>query len=74
MKGAIRLLLAIFYADDGYIASRCEEHLQEAIDLLADLFDRVGLRTYTSHPLGLGCVGAKFDSIKQVSKEVDGFL
>ena len=45
LKGAIRLLLAIFYADDGYIASRSEEQLQEAIVLLADVFDRVGLRT-----------------------------
>ena len=32
------------------------------------------LTRYTSHPLGLGCVGAKSDSIEQVSKEVDGFL
>jgi hypothetical protein len=44
LKDAIRLLLAIFYADDGYIASRDKHQLQEAIDVLVDLFDRVGLR------------------------------
>jgi len=59
LKDAIKLLLAIFYADDGYIASRSKEQLQEAIDLLADLFDRVGLCTNTSKTKGMTCVSGK---------------
>ena len=59
LKDAIKLLLAIFYADDGYIASRSKEQLQEAIDLLANLFDRVRLRTNTSKTKGMTCVSGK---------------
>ena len=38
---------ALFYADDGEISSRDPEWLQGAIDVLADLFGRVGLKTNT---------------------------
>ena len=68
LKDAIRLLLAIFYADDGYIASWSKEQLQEAIDLLADFFDRVGLRTNTSKTKGMTCVSVKIRT--RLSEEV----
>ena len=45
--GQIRVLVAIFYADDGLIAARDHTTLQLAIDLLTGLFDRVGLETNT---------------------------
>ena len=41
----IRTRIAIFYSNDGLIASRNPETLQKAIDLLTGLFDRVGLQT-----------------------------
>ena len=44
----IRKLLACFYVDDGIIASRDPVFLQECIDKLAALFDRVGLVTNTT--------------------------
>ena len=44
----IRKLLACFYVDDGIIASRDPAFLQECIDKLAALFDRVGLVTNTT--------------------------
>ena len=46
--GKIRTLIAIFYADDGLIASRSPKTLQTAVDLLTGLFDRVGLQTITT--------------------------
>ena len=46
--GQVRVLVAIFYADDGLIAARNAKHLQTAIDLLTALFDRVGLQTNTT--------------------------
>jgi len=36
---------AIFYVDDAYLASRDPEFLQRALDILVDLFARVGLET-----------------------------
>ena len=38
---------ALFYADDGEVSSRDPDWLQGAIDVLADLFGRVGLKTNT---------------------------
>ena len=46
--GEIRTLIAVFYADDGLIASRNPKTLQTAVDLLTGLFDRVGLQTNTT--------------------------
>ena len=43
----VRVLVAIFYADNGLIAARNPKTLQTAIDLLTGLFDRVGLQTNT---------------------------
>ena len=36
---------AVFYVDDAYLASRDPEFLQRALDILVDLFARVGLET-----------------------------
>ena len=41
----IRVIAAVFYADDGLIAARDAKRLQQAFDILIDLFDRVGLAT-----------------------------
>ena len=41
----IRVIAAVFYADDGLIAARDAKRLQQAFDMLIDLFDRVGLAT-----------------------------
>ena len=65
---AIRLLLAIFYADDGYIASRSEQQLQEALDILVDLFGRVGLRTNVQKTKGMTCVNGTIRT--KLSEEV----
>ena len=55
-QAAIHLFLALFYADDGYIASTDKELLQESImDILIELFERVGLRTNTKKTLGMTC-------------------
>ena len=41
----IRVIAAVFYADDGLIAARDPTLLQDAFNLLTALFDRVGLET-----------------------------
>ena len=41
----VRLLLACFYADNGLIASRDPDFLQQAFDILMGLFDRFSLGT-----------------------------
>jgi len=42
---ASRTLMAIFYADDAMLISRDPEQLQEALDIIVGLFERVGLWT-----------------------------
>jgi len=44
----VNLFLAIFYADDVFIAARDPERLQQTLDILVGLFERVGLRTNTT--------------------------
>jgi hypothetical protein len=39
---------AIFYVNDAYLTSRDVGFLQHALDILVDLFERVGLETNTS--------------------------
>ena len=41
----IRVIAAVFYAHDGLIAARDSTLLQDAFNLLIDLFDRVDLAT-----------------------------
>jgi hypothetical protein len=40
----VEALFAIFYVDDGYIASKDAEFLQESLDILVETFLRVGRR------------------------------
>ena len=44
----IRRLLAVFYVDDGVLASTDPTFLQTSFEKLVDLFERVGLRTNTT--------------------------
>jgi hypothetical protein len=52
----MRTVLAIFYADDAYVASRQPARLQEALDILVGLFRRVGLDTNTTKTKTMVCV------------------
>ena len=46
---------AIFYVNDAYLASRDAVFLQHALDILVDLFERVGLQTNTSKTQTMIC-------------------
>ena len=52
----LRRLMAIFYADDALLASRDPELLQESLDVMVGLFERVGLRTNTKKTKVMTCV------------------
>ena len=45
LAARVEALFAIFYVDDGYIASKDTEFLQEALDILVETFKRIGLTT-----------------------------
>ena len=45
--------------DDGYIASRDTEFLQEALDILVETFKRVGLTTNTKKTQAMVCTPGK---------------
>jgi len=47
LTGRIKAIFAIFYVDDGYIALKDAEFLQEALDILVETLKRVGLTTNT---------------------------
>ena len=51
----IEALFAIFYVDDGYIASRDAEFLQEALNILVETFKRVSLATNTKKTQAMVC-------------------
>ena len=55
----VRQLLAIFYADDAFIAGRDPVQLQDAINILVELFERVGLRTNTTKTQVMTCIPGK---------------
>jgi len=55
----IEALFAIFYVDDGYIASRDAEFLQEALDILVKTFKCVGLATNTKKTQAMVCTPGK---------------
>jgi len=55
----IRQLVALFYADNGYIASTDPVMLQESLDILIALFEQVGLLTNTSKTKAETCVDRK---------------
>jgi hypothetical protein len=46
---------AILYVDDAYLASWDAGFLQHALDILIDLFERVGIQTNTSKTLTMTC-------------------
>lgn len=47
---------ALFYADDGLLGSTDPDWLQQAFDVLVDLFERVGLRTNTDKTKVMICM------------------
>ena len=51
--------LAIFYVDDAYLASRDPDLLQKAMDIIVDLFERVGLETNKSKTVAMTCTPGK---------------
>jgi len=55
----IEALFDIFYVDDGYIASRDAEFLQEALDILVETFKCVGLATNTKKTQAMVCTLGK---------------
>ena len=54
-----RILMAIFYADDALLSSRDPRKLQDALDIIVGLFERVGLRTNTTKTKVMICVPGK---------------
>ena len=52
----VRDFLSIFYADDAVVAGRDVEFVQESLDIIVDLFERVGLRTNTSKTVSMACI------------------
>jgi len=55
----LSILLALLYADDAYFASTPKSILQKSMDILTELFDRVGLRTNTEKTKVMTCVNEK---------------
>ncbi len=58
---------AIFYVDDSYLASWDAGFLQHALDILVNLFKRVGLQTNTSKTLTMICMPGRIQT--QLSTE-----
>ncbi|EJK57216.1 hypothetical protein THAOC_22766 [Thalassiosira oceanica] len=52
----LSILLALLYADNAYIASTSRRVVQDSMDILTELFDRVGLRTNTEKTKVMTCV------------------
>jgi hypothetical protein len=74
-KGLVGLF-AVFYVDDGYIASRVAEFLQEALDILVKMFKRIGFATNTKKTQAMICMPGKIrvqlpmDSYKRMCEGV----
>ncbi len=72
----IKGLFAVFYINDGYIASRDAELLQEALDILVKTFKHVGLAMNTKNTQALVCTPGRIrvqlpaDSYKRMRKGV----
>ncbi len=58
-EALLETLFAIFYVDDGYIASRDPVFLQQAMDILVATFKRVGLETNTKKTQAMVCTPGK---------------
>jgi hypothetical protein len=69
-------LFAVFYVDDGYIASHDTEFLQEALDILVETFKCVGLATNMKKTQAMVCMRGKIqvqllmDSYRRMGKGV----
>jgi len=72
----VEALFAIFYVDDGYIASKDAEFLQESLDILVKTFTCVGLATNTKKTQAMVCTPGKIrvqlpsDSYRQLREGV----
>jgi hypothetical protein len=53
---------AIFYVDDAYLASRDPEFLQRALDILVNLFARVGLKTNVKKTQTMICMPGRIQT------------
>jgi hypothetical protein len=51
--------LALFYAHDGYIGSRDDTWLSNALQILADLFLQVGLESNAAKTKSMSCLPGK---------------
>ena len=49
------LLAVLFYTGDGILTSPRPAHLQDALDVLTEMFDRVGLQTNVNKTVGMVC-------------------
>ena len=56
IRAAVRLNVALFYADEGCIASTYPEKLQSLLDVLIKLFERADLLTNTSKTKAEVCI------------------
>ena len=58
-KQLMASFLAIFYVDDAYLASRDPDLLQKAMNIIVDLFERVGLETNKLKTQAMTCTPGK---------------
>ena len=56
-------LFAIFYVDDGYIASRDPDFLQRALDMMVNIFRRTHLETNTAKTQAMVCTPGKMGPV-----------
>ena len=54
-EAMLRELFAIFYMDDGHIASRDPDFLQRVLDMLVEIFRQMGLETNTKKTQAMVC-------------------
>ena len=59
LAAQVEALFAIFYVDDGYIASKDAKFLQEALDILVETFKLVGLAMNTKKTQAMVCMPGK---------------
>jgi hypothetical protein len=59
LDGMMEALFAIFYVDNAYLASRDPVFLHQALDVLVDAFERVGLETNTKKTQAMTCTPGK---------------
>lgn len=73
----VQLFTALFYADDGYIASSDAETLQRSVDVLTGLFDRVGLKTNVDKTKVMTCIDARIrvrQSVESYTRSRAGYV